>query len=99
MYKAKIKDPAYVEMKELLAEAFPVSMLGPVEFLWASEVAIYWFSSDYHGGQSSNLYKALCQSRYRPSCLCGGIEDEDMDFAEDMYNFLVENLAWQTEKL
>jgi hypothetical protein len=30
------------------------------------EGAIYWFSSDWHGGQASNLYSALSTSEYRP---------------------------------
>lgn len=30
------------------------------------EAAIYWFASHWHGGQWSNLYRALSGSEYRP---------------------------------
>lgn len=30
------------------------------------EEAIYWFANDYHGGQGSDLYSALCASPFRP---------------------------------
>jgi hypothetical protein len=47
-----------------------------------TECAIYWFASDYHGGQSSNLYAALCGSEYHP----GMLENEcPPDGAADCY--------------
>jgi hypothetical protein len=51
------------------------------------EAAIYWFASDYHGGQSSNLYKALCKSPFRPSPLHASIVNEGFE-AEDLYYML-----------
>lgn len=33
------------------------------------EQAIYWFCSDYHGGQASNLYSVLSTSKYKPGAL------------------------------
>lgn len=30
------------------------------------EEAIYWFANDYHSGQWTNLYQALCASPYTP---------------------------------
>ena len=40
------------------------------------EEAIYWFASDYHSGQWSNLYSALSTSPYSPGPCCTGPEDE-----------------------
>ncbi len=42
------------------------------------EEAIYWFANDYHGGQWSNLYSALCQSEYHPGPLTNGPELDSM---------------------
>jgi hypothetical protein len=56
----KTSDPTVSEMRAFLrqidceADEFDV------------EGAIYWFSSDWHGGQWSNLYSALSTSDYRP---------------------------------
>ena len=51
------------------------------------EAAIYWLASDYHGGQWSNLYRALCASPYRPGPLVREAADEG-DSAADCYNHL-----------
>ena len=32
----------------------------------SAEIAIYWFASDWHGGQASNLYSVLSTSPYSP---------------------------------
>jgi hypothetical protein len=51
------------------------------------EEAIYWFATDYHGGQASNLYAALCLSAYNPgplqsSCTNDGAYDLLQDLIE-----------------
>lgn len=51
------------------------------------EAAIYWLACDYHGGQWSNLYAALCASPFRPSCLHHEVADEG-DGAEYLYRHL-----------
>jgi hypothetical protein len=51
------------------------------------EAAIYWLASDYHGGQWSNLYAALCASPFRPSPLHREVADEG-DGAEYLYRHL-----------
>ena len=38
-------------------------------------VAIYWFASEWHGGQTSILYSALSTSPFRPGP-CGSLESE-----------------------
>ena len=50
-----------------------------------TEAAMYWFASDWHNGQSSNLYMALCKSPYHPSMLENGCPD---DGAADCYTEL-----------
>lgn len=48
--------------------------------------AIYWFASDYHNGQRSNLYSVLSTSPYRP----GMCERGPDGWAFDLYNTLVQ---------
>lgn len=55
------------------------------------EEAIYWFASDYHGGQWSNLYSALCQSPYQAGAISNGCEPDSM--AEMLYLELVADFA------
>lgn len=38
------------------------------------EEAIFWFSTHYYKGQSSNLYKALCASFWHPGPLNDDVE-------------------------
>ena len=42
------------------------------------EEAIYWFASEYHGGQWTNLYAALCASPFRPSILARQVNRDGM---------------------
>lgn len=76
------KDPVKWEMARSIrkfdaeADAFDV------------EAAIYWFASDYHGGQSSNLYSVLSMSEYKPGPMMRGPNDEGMNVAA-YYNHLV----------
>jgi hypothetical protein len=69
-----LTDPTIEEMRRALSEADE----------WEREAAIYWFASDYHGGQWSNLYAALCASQYQPSMI------ERCPDGEDCYQALVE---------
>ena len=67
-------DPTLDEMQEFLlghpyaaeADAFDVAQ------------AIYWFCSDWHGGQWSNLYAALCGVGYTPGDCENGCEPDGM---------------------
>ena len=52
------------------------------------EGAIYWFASDYHSGQNSNLYSVLSTSPYHPSRMANGIESED-ETTQMLYEALV----------
>lgn len=53
------------------------------------EIAIYWFASDFHSGQTSNLYSVLSCSEYKPGVSTNDINDED-DISIMFYNELVE---------
>ena len=75
------KDPTRDDMLAALAEFDPHAEEFDVE------AAIYWLASDYHGGQWSNLYRALCASPFRPSCLHHEVADEG-DGADYLYRHL-----------
>lgn len=49
------------------------------------EEAIYWLASDWHGGQSSNLYSVLSTSEFRPGRSANGPEET----AQMLYDELV----------
>jgi hypothetical protein len=64
-------DPTRDEMLELLN-----GLAFADEFDdFAREEAIYWFARDYHGGQWTNLYRALCASPFHPGPIGTGPED------------------------
>jgi hypothetical protein len=60
-----MKDPTHAEMYSFLE----TQACGAEDIRFDIEEAIYWFASDYHSGQWSNLYSVLCQSEYTPSQL------------------------------
>jgi len=53
-----------------------------------AEVAMYWYSHDHHGGQSTNLYSVLSTSPYSPGSMRRSVEGEGSG-AEMMYDELV----------
>ena len=57
-----MKDPTHAEMYAFLTS----QACGEEDIRFDLEEAIYWFANDWHGGQSSNLYSALCQSEFHP---------------------------------
>jgi len=79
--KLILSDPTRDEMLTALAQS------SADEF--DIEAAIYWFASDWHGGQSSNLYSALSTSPYRP----GWSENCCPDEAMDCYDTLMERFV------
>jgi hypothetical protein len=62
MYMPKFKDPSHEEMLNFLT----IQCAGEEDIRFDIEEAIYWFANDWHGGQWSNLYAALCTSQYTP---------------------------------
>lgn len=88
-----MSDPTKMEMYRSIISAFK-NMLkreGKAERKFDVESAIYWFCSDYHNGQTSNLYSALSTSKYRPGAYQNGVEDGST--AEMIYNHLVQNFG------
>jgi len=83
---AAIKDPTGDEMRAFLRDLF-----GPELDAFDIEGAIYWFASDYHGGQWSNLYSVLSTSQFRPGPISTGPEPESM--ASDAYAALESEYA------
>jgi hypothetical protein len=69
-------DPTLDEMREYLAGAgfYESAVNGALpagsELDPDAEAALYWFAADYHGGQDSNLYAALCASPFKPGPGC-----------------------------
>jgi hypothetical protein len=58
----RMQDPTREEMLKFLTG----SLLRSEASEFDVEEAIWWFASDFHGGQSSNLYAALCASPFKP---------------------------------
>jgi len=56
------KDPTRKEIIKYLGIHFP--MLGATNF--DLECSIYWFACHNYDGQSSNLYRVMCESLYHP---------------------------------
>jgi hypothetical protein len=88
-----MQDPTRDDMLEFLRQHIVPHYAGEdIEF--DIEEAIYWFASDYHGGQWSNLYSALCQSPYKPGALqswCGS--DIAVELVEDLVSHFESNPA------
>lgn len=83
-------DPTKQEMLDAIATLRET--LGDECDIIDVEAAIYWFSSDYHGGQTSNLYSVLSTSEYDPSPLSKGIESEP-EVAQMIYSELESTFA------
>ena len=77
------------EMVAYLRGIYGPGLVDRASFERSAEIAIYWFASNYHGGQAHPLYSVLSTSVYRPSPLTSGIEDEGDELAQDMYEDLV----------
>lgn len=79
-------DPTLQEMMDFLGVQFGT------EFDETDKAeACYWFASDYHGGQFTNLYAALCASEFHPGPCSNGPEKESS--AEMMYEALEEEYS------
>jgi hypothetical protein len=86
-----LTDPTIEAMRAFLTDQF-----GEADE-FDREQAIYWFASDYHGGQWSNLYSALCTSEYKPGTIERGVEPETM--ADLCYQALVGEFSGQVASL
>ncbi len=59
------------------------------------EEAIYCFASDWHGGQSSNLYSVLCNSPFKPGPVWSYMDPRGM--SQMIYDYLEDTFSQQTE--
>jgi len=80
-------DPTRDEMREYLNSTPFIHECDEFDI----EESIYWFASDYHGGQWSNLYAALCASDYSPGPITTGCEPDSV--ASYLYDELVQHFA------
>lgn len=82
------------EMKDYLKSKFRgLDDVESEDFNFSMEAAIYWFASDYHSGQNSELYSILSTSDYNPSRLNrGGVKGED-ETIQMLYDALEEKFS------
>ena len=76
-----MRDPSLAEMQKHLARDYG-SDADPFDIA----EACYWYASDYHSGQWSHLYAALCASDYSPGPCRSAPESGSL--AADMYESL-----------
>lgn len=78
------------EMMEYLKNQYKgLEDVNSKDFLFDMEAAIYHFATDYHSGQSSELYSILSTSDYRPGMMSRGIESEP-EMVQMLYKSLEE---------
>jgi hypothetical protein len=68
-----MNDPTQPEMNAFLREQFG----SEIDDFDIAE-ATYWFATNWHGGQWSNLYSALCTSLFQPGPISNGPEPESL---------------------
>lgn len=86
-----MSDPTKVQMYRELISTFKRMLKGEGKSEWKFDIesAIYWFASDYHDGQWSNLYSVLSTSDYRPGPMETGLDSDENFGAKMMYEHLV----------
>jgi len=73
------------KLNELIA--FVKSKFGDNVDDFEMHCAIYWYASEFHSGQNSELYEVLSCTSYRPGAYECGPEE---DIASSIYDALVE---------
>jgi hypothetical protein len=84
----KHEDPDYDEMVAYIKGKFG-NDVDEFDF----NGAIYYFGSHYHGGQSSNLYRAMSETGYNP----GAMQTEPVDFADYEYTYLLYKIQYDID--
>lgn len=87
-HNSRYSDPTYKQMVDYIKGVFgddvdEVDLNG----------GIYYFASHYHGGQFSNLYRAIHQSQYKP----GTMERDPVDFTNYEYTYLLYNIKYDID--
>jgi hypothetical protein len=85
MTTVPFKDPTKSEMLQYLKKAFHglLDVESDDAFGYDAEIAMYWYASDYHSGQDSNLYGVLCNSDYSPNGHTYENEDDSVHLLYD----------------
>lgn len=86
MLEGRIQDPDKEEMVQYLRSQYGSEFNDD-----DAEVAMYYFASDFHGGQASNLYSVLSTSEYKPGA-SGNVESEG-ELVKMMYDTLVDEFG------
>lgn len=84
-------DPTIEELRNFIKVKY-ATLLDEESIKNDGDVAIYWFASEYHSGQPSNLYIALCEVQYNPGRMINNIGDED-DTVCMIFNALLTEFA------
>ena len=71
--------------REEILSVIPSIYKNEEGFADSFEIALYYFASLYHGGQSTNLYSILCNSPYSPGRL------ENFDSCMENDSFVADN--------
>ena len=69
-------DPTLEELRNFIKVKF-ACILEEGSIKYDGDVAIHWFASEYHSGQWSNLYSALCGVQYNPGRMINNVTDEE----------------------
>ena len=80
-----MKDPNKEEILAVIPEIFKNEDGFEIEV----EVGMYWFAREFYKGQTSNLYKVMCNSQYRPGLAQFSVVGEGA-LAEEIYCLLKE---------
>lgn len=76
------------EMLTFLSDEYGDHYDSEADWVFDAEAAIYWYAHDYYDGQSSDLYKILSTTDYKPGSGIKNISDIG-ETSEEMYNSLV----------
>ena len=78
--KTKITDKVVDPTSEMMREYLSSKSFKMYEFSeFDIEGAIFWFATFHHSGMHSNLYSASSNSKYRPSPMTDGPEENSLE--------------------
>ena len=84
----RVSDPTYEQMVDYIKSVF-----GDDVDEFDLNGGIYYFASHYHHGQTSNLYRAISQSGYKP----GAMSKEPVSFTDYEYTYLLYNIKYDID--
>jgi len=77
-----------IELAQLISDAWESADDDEKCDLFTIARGLYWYCSDYHGGQGSNEYSVLSTLDYNPGPLENGASDEDgSDYVYDQLTY------------